>query len=115
MQINYLEELLKNYRNLTEKIITSIETDELEVIEDLFLQREEVINKINSQTYTKEQFIHIAEELELKVLEDKLNYLYVKKKDDTYREMQNNKEKINANRNYTRNASRKIHFLDQKI
>lgn len=112
---NNLKELLEIYKNLTEKIITSIEHEELEVMEELFLQREEIINKINTLMYTKQQFINIAEEFNLKTLEEKLNSIYMKKKDDTYNEMQINKEKMNANKSYTRNASRKISFLDQKI
>ncbi|SHI59023.1 hypothetical protein SAMN05444401_1086 [Clostridium amylolyticum] len=112
---NNLKELLEIYKNLTEKIITSIEHEELEVMEELFLQREEIINQIDTLTYTKQQFINIAEEFNLKTLEEKLNSMYMKKKDDTYNEMQSNKEKMNANKIYTRNASRKISFLDQKI
>ncbi|GEM_PF-4472763 len=112
---NNLKELLEIYKNLTEKIITSIEHEELEVMEELFLQREEIINQIDTLTYTKQQFINIAEEFNLKTLEEKLNSIYMKKKDDTYNEMQSNKEKMNANKIYTRNASRKISFLDQKI
>lgn len=112
---NNLRELLDIYKNLTENIITSIEHEELEVMEELFLQREEIINQIDTLTYEKQQFINIAEEFNLKTLEEKLNSIYMKKKDDTYNEMQSNKEKMNANKIYTRNASRKISFLDQKI
>lgn len=115
MHNNNLNELLETYKNLTGNIITSIEDEELEVMEELFLQREEIINQIDSLTYTKQQFINIAEEFNLKTIEEKLNSIYIKKKDDTYNEMQINKEKMNANKSYTRNASRKISFLDEKI
>lgn len=65
-----LEKNLQDYRELTVKLIDSI--DNVDEIESLINEREEIINKINLTQYDNIEFKKIAAELNLAQLEEEL-------------------------------------------
>ncbi|WP_052447320.1 hypothetical protein [Clostridium polynesiense] len=113
--VKLLNQNLEEFKRITEKLIYKLDKDEIENIDMLIEQREKIIDEIGKLNYEKEEFVSCGKALGLNALEKKLNNIYVSKKNDLYHEMQYNKEKIIANKNYVNNSQRRINFIDEKI
>lgn len=84
-----LNQLLIKFNDVTKKMIDELENENYEASDVLLDERQDIIEKINSIKYTKEEFKEIACELKLLSYESKVEVLMNEKKC---------KEKENLNR-----------------
>lgn len=110
-----LNEKLISYKNVTCCIIKSLENEEYDNLENLFSDRQEIIDKINLLKYEGEKFKKISEELELIKTEIYLGELLKSKKEFVSNEIR----KMSANRNASRSYNKKFNvdsiFFNKKI
>ncbi|EKX81223.1 hypothetical protein CFSAN001628_001752 [Clostridium botulinum CFSAN001628] len=78
--MNELRNKLIKFREITLNIIDSLEKEDYDTPEKLLGQRDNIIKEINNLNYKKEEFKKIDEELELLLIEKKLQNLMVEKK-----------------------------------
>lgn len=107
-----IEKILDDYKNLTKKIIESIDKDE-EVIK-LMEDREEIIKKLFSYANNKEEIKEIFLDQDLINLDKKLKSAIEKEKNQVKEEIRSLHKLKNANNAYEKN--RKINkFFSVKI
>ncbi|WPC41075.1 flagellar protein FliT [Clostridium sp. JS66] len=75
-----LETLLNEYREYTLKLINIVEAETYDDIEGLLEKRENIINQINGNEHTKDEFSEIAKKLQILFLQKKLTDLMHEKK-----------------------------------
>ncbi len=78
--MNKLKEQLINYRELTLEIIQILEKEDYDAPKELLNERQNIINNINKLSYTKEEFKNINYELDLMLVEKKLQTIMLKRK-----------------------------------
>lgn len=110
-----LEKLLYEFSEITKKLIKSIEDEKFEKINNLFLERQRVINLIDEIEYEKEVFRYIANKYELSNLDNNLNLLVKTKKKDLLLELNKLKENLMANDLYNSNGYNRVSFLNKTI
>ncbi|MCY6353967.1 flagellar protein FliT [Clostridium sp. ZS2-4] len=110
-----LKDKLKEYRDITVKIITSVENEDYDNLDELLSDRQEIINLINQLKYSKKDFLYWCKELDILVLNQKLVKLMNKKKAD----LRNNINKLtnsqNANKSYNKQYAADSVFFNKKI
>ena len=66
-----IEELIREYNDLGEKALKELETEDFLKLEDYLLERDKILEKIKNLEFSKEEFKHYAEKLEV-LKQDKL-------------------------------------------
>jgi hypothetical protein len=106
---------LIDFKELTEKLLNSIEKELIDSIDELFLKRQGVIDDINKLQYSDEEFKNICLELNIVALSKQLEQTVMKKRTETIEKMNNLKEQSAANRSYAQNSSVNRSFFSTKI
>lgn len=110
-----LREKLLEYKTITDTLITAITSEDVEKIDESFKSREELIEEINKISLDSKYFKAIGEELGLLVQDRQLKILVQNKKRELQLEINNIKDKVNANRSYGATSLRKYGFFNTKI
>jgi len=110
-----LKDALGKFRELTGKIISSLENDDYDVLDELLDSRGEIIEYIDTLEYNKEEFREISKEIGLAELEEKLNKSFSTKRI----EIKDNLDKLNKGSNVNRMYNKKLNvesiFLNKKL
>ncbi|NFS08523.1 flagellar protein FliT [Clostridium botulinum] len=96
-----LKENLIKYRDLTLNIIEALEREDYDVPEKFLEERQSIINEINKLSYTKEEFKSINDELDLMLLEKKLQTIMLKRKVELKQKLNNTLENKEATKLYS--------------
>lgn len=113
-----MEELkgyLVAFKSITCSLIDCLAKDNYDDLDTLLNERQSIISNIEKLQYNGEEFVKIAEELEIDELQNNLNSQFIKKRI----ELVDNIKKISANRNvqnsYNNNASQDSFFFNKKL
>lgn len=110
-----LDSMLIEYKNKTLEIIENVKTEKFDLIEKNFYERQQIIQKINSINYSKEEFLLISEELDLLKVEEKINKIMNEKRDKLKAEIESFLKVKNANSSYKKSSYVDSIFLNKKI
>ncbi|MGO5072707.1 flagellar protein FliT [Clostridium sporogenes] len=113
--MNELRNKLINFREITLNIIDSLEKEDYDSPERLLEERENIIKEINNLDYQKEEFKKVDEELELLVIEKKLQNLMIEKKVKIKLKLKKASENKEANKNYSIKQFNTQSILNTKI
>lgn len=110
-----LKDKLVEYRDVTMVLINVLEKGELNILEENLKKRQEIIEDINKLDYTCEQFKGISEEINLVLLEEKLNILMNNKKQEIRVKINDVKKSRNAHKAYNKSFINSSFFLKKQI
>ncbi|AVQ37360.1 flagellar protein FliT [Clostridium botulinum] len=113
--MNKLKEELIKYKNLTLSIIEALEREDYDNPEKLLDKRQNTINEINNLSYTKEEFKNINNELDLILLEKKLQTIMLKKKVELKQKINNALESREATKSYNMKQLNSQYILNKTI
>lgn len=108
-----LRSILNQYREISLKLIKSIENDDNDG-ELLINKREELLVLLKENDFSKEELKKIADELELVQIEKKVMNSITVAREKVKREMLELKRKREANRTYSA-GFRNVSFINKKI
>lgn len=108
-----LRSVLNQYREISLKLIKSIENDDNDG-ELLIKKREELLTHLKEDNFSKEELKKIADELELVQIEKKVMNSIVAAREEVKRELLELKRKREANRTYSA-GFKNIGFINKKI
>ena len=121
MDKGLLDSLLKEYQDLTLQLIKLAENKEVESLKDLFDKRQSCIDKIENVDFTVNEFKALADELDIKLYEKKLNEalnnlnVFLKyEMDKNKKEMLSLKRQKNVNNMYSNIGASMPVFLSKK-
>lgn len=97
-----LELYLKKYKEYTVKIISCLEDGEYDLLNELLIQRGNIIKKICDLECSKEEFKNKFSIMGLAELDEKMRNILIEKRDKIKNEM----EKLNKSKNSTISYSR---------
>lgn len=112
--MNLDEELIK-YKDLTLELITSVEKEEYDNLDNLLTNRQNVIEQINELTYSKEEFLYLCKKLDILVLNQKLIKITNQKKTSIRNHMDELRVSQSANKSYTKKFAVDAVFFNKKI
>ncbi|HCL4548650.1 flagellar protein FliT [Clostridium botulinum] len=110
-----LRNKLIKFREITLDIIDSLEKEDYDSPERLLAERENIIKEINNLNWKKEEFKKINEELELLLIEKKLQSLMIEKKGVIKLKLRKTSENKEANKNYSTKQFNTQSILNTKI
>lgn len=99
-----LRKALEEYKKYTIELISCLEKEEYDSLEDFLNKRQQILDELSNSNYTKEQFSNVSEELELLVYQKKLNDLMVEKRDKVKQDINRLVQSKNANNVYNKNV-----------
>lgn len=105
-----LNDALKSYSDMTQRLIDYIEGDGFEELDKLFQERQKQIELISSLEYSKEEFKLIGDELELLFLEDKLSKTIEKKKNEARINLEKSTKSKQVHNSYNKMQSNSVIF-----
>lgn len=108
-----LRSVLNQYREISLRLIKSIENDDNDG-ELLINKREELLVLLKENDFSKEELKKIVDELELVQIEKKVMNSIAVAREEVKREMLELKRKREANRTYS-SSFRNINFINKKI
>lgn len=121
MDKGLLDSFLKEYQDLTLQLIKLAENKEVESLKDLFDKRQSCIDKIENVDFTVNEFKALADELDIKLYEKKLNEalnnlkIFLKyEMDKNKKEMLSLKRQKNVNNMYSNIGASMPVFLSKK-
>lgn len=74
-----LNELLLQYKNITEELITCLESENYDPLDELLNKRQDLIDTMNALDYPNDRFKTNCEDMGLPILQKKLDLLYAEK------------------------------------
>lgn len=110
-----LRRKLIKFREITLNIIDYLEKEDYDSPENLLEERENIIKEINNLNYKNEEFKKIGVELELLLIEKKLQDLMIEKKAKVKLKLKKSSENKEANKNYNIKQFSKESILNTKI
>ncbi|EJP6470965.1 flagellar protein FliT [Clostridium sporogenes] len=110
-----LRSKLIKFREITLNIIDYLEKEDYDSPENLLEERENIIKEINNLNYKKEEFKKVGAELELLLIEKKLQSLMIEKKTKVKLKLKKASENKEANKNYSTKQFSKESILNTKI
>lgn len=110
-----LKDKLMEVRNLTEKIMVAIDTEELEKVEFLLGERQKIIESLNGLNYSKQEFKQLFEECEILKLHNELEKRMKSKKEESKNELLKLKKSKQAYNGYNKNYLNNSFFIKEKI
>lgn len=113
--MNDLKEALVKFKLLTEKLIENLEEGKFDDIENLFNERQEIINQLSKVNYSKKEFIELSKELNIMELDNTLGNLINEKQAQIKEELTKIKTQRNANRQYNKGFYNNSNVLSKKI
>ncbi|WP_186429879.1 flagellar protein FliT [Clostridium sp. BSD9I1] len=111
--MNLSEELIK-YKNLTLELITSVEKEEYDNLDNLLTNRQNVIAQINELTYSKDEFLYLCKDLDILVLNQKLIKISNQKKSEIRKHIDELRVSKNANKGYNKKFAVDSVFFNKK-
>ncbi len=115
IKMDDLRSKLIKFRKITLNIIGSLEKEDYDSPENLLEQRESIIKEINNLNYKKEEFKKIGEELELLLIEKKLQSIMIEKRSKIKLKLKKASENKAANKNYNIKQYNTQRILNTKI
>ncbi|BDB02563.1 flagellar protein FliT [Clostridium botulinum] len=113
--MNKLKEQLINYRELTLEIIQTLEKEDYDAPKELLNERQNIINNINKLSYTKEEFKNINDELDLMLVEKKLQTIMLKRKTELKQKLNNASDTKEATKSYNMKQFNSQYILNKTI
>ncbi|APH18042.1 hypothetical protein N496_12950 [Clostridium botulinum A2B3 87] len=113
--MNKLKEQLINYRELTLEIIQTLEKGDYDAPKELLNERQNIINNINKLSYTKEEFKNIDYELDLMLVEKKLQTIMLKRKAELKQKLNNASDTKEAAKSYNMKQFSSQYILNKTI
>jgi len=110
-----LEAALNKYKLTTISLVDSLEKDDYDSLEELISERQRLISSMSTMSYSKEKFKKLCDEMEIVLLQHKLDNLMQDKRSYLRKEMDSLSASKNANRNYTRGFNVDSLFFNKKI
>ncbi|HDK7138028.1 flagellar protein FliT [Clostridium botulinum] len=110
-----LKENLIKYRDLTLNIIEALEREDYDIPEKFLEERQSIINEINNLPHTKEEFKSINNELDLILLEKKLQTVMLKRKVELKQKINNALESKEATKSYNMKQFNSQSILNKTI
>ncbi len=110
-----LTQALLQYRNCTLDLILSMEKEDYDSLEDILNNRQAIIDNINNIPHTVEEFAKTADNLEILILQKKLDDLTKKKRGKVRTELDKLSETKNANKTYNNRFYGNSILLNKKI
>ncbi|MCY6959553.1 hypothetical protein [Clostridium brassicae] len=110
-----LRDKLKEYADITVKIIVEIENEDYQILDELLSSRQDVIDLIEKIDYSKEEFLFLCKDLDVLVLNQKLIKLMNEKKADLRNNITNLNNLQNANKGYNKRFAVDSVFFNKKI
>ncbi|MFU0823717.1 MULTISPECIES: flagellar protein FliT [Clostridium] len=110
-----LKDGLKEYKNITLDIISSVEKENYDALEQLMSNRQNIINTMDKLDYSKEEFIEVCKELDILMIEQKLLELIKEKRASLINNMNKLVIRNNANKSYNKIYSIGSVFFNKKI
>lgn len=114
-----MEEKLKAHLNrygmITKNIIDTLQKDEFDDLNELFLERQQVIENINMLNYSSDEFKILCSDYEILVLEEELQKILNEKKNYVRTQIDKLSGYKNAKNNYTKKFSLDSIYFNKKI
>lgn len=111
-----LEAMLKEFRNITLKLIDALREEQFDNINLYLDNREKIINEINETNYDSTLFKSLAASFELLKLEDEVNRLMAEKKQSILVRIRNINKSMVANGKYANSMKNySSYFFNKKI
>lgn len=109
-----LREFLENYKELTEKMITAVISDDMNLFQNLLDCRQKVIYKLDNLNYSSVELRRIIRELKIIELEHELSNITLIKKEEYKCNINRIKLKQNAHNSYNKAFFNDSHFFKEK-
>lgn len=109
-----LEENLIKYKDITLTIIEWVKAEEYEKLDEIFAQRQLILDDINESKYSKEELKIFYSKYEIEKLEKELAFEMKGKKVDLLKKMKQNEKRQVGTAGYN-NISAKAVFLSKEI
>ncbi|ACA56133.1 flagellar protein FliT [Clostridium botulinum] len=113
--MNKLKEQLINYRELTLEMIQILEKEDYDAPKELLNERQNIINNINRLSYTKEEFKNINDELDLMLVEKKLQVIMLKRRAELKQKLNNASDSKEAAKSYNMKQFSSQYILNKTI
>lgn len=110
-----LKKAFEEYKEDTLKLISAVEKEDYDLLEELLDKRQKTIESINKLTYTAEELSEIVEELQILVYQEKLAELMVKKRDSIKEELSKISQAKNANSMYNNKIYNTVRVFNKTI
>ncbi|MCT8976133.1 flagellar protein FliT [Clostridium sp. CX1] len=110
-----LKEKLIEYKNITIQLIANVEGEDYDSLEKLLTNRQNIMNEIDSITYSKEEFLVLCKELDILVLNQKLIKVTKEKKSNTLKNIDGIKVSKTANKSYNKRFAVDSVYFNKKI
>lgn len=107
--------LLTQFKEGTIGLIKSLENEDYFSLESQLDERQEIINRIDELTYSKNEFEKICRELQIMDLTSKLNGLMLAKRTKIKVEIANFAKQKTANNSYRKSGNVDSLFFNKKI
>jgi|GEM_PF-2806339 len=110
-----LKKFLQNYNEITIKLIEDIKLNKYDSVEELFKDRQEIIEKLKGLNYSAQEIRSVVVELKLQENEKKLNEVLNNEKNLLQNKMIKIKKGKNASHMYNRGFSPDAVYIYKKI
>jgi hypothetical protein len=115
MYSDTLRDNLIKLKNKTEELINAMENEKDENLDNLFVQRQQIINSINKLSYSREEFVSIANSIELQQIFKKLEETFETKKTELKEKVNGIKTVKTANASYISNSNAVKNLFNTKV
>lgn len=95
-----LKEKLQDYKDITLQLVSCLKAEYYDTLDELLNKRQDIIYEIDKLSYKREEFKSICDELDIEVLEKKLNALMVENSNRVKESLKKAIEGKNVNRSY---------------
>lgn len=110
-----LKELLTEYKALTLEIVSSLEAEDYTNLDELLEKKQSIIENINKMDYTKEEFKDICDDLNIQVLQRRLDGLFQEKLNTAREELKKTMAGRQINNTYGQSSQVDSIFFNKKI
>jgi hypothetical protein len=110
-----LHSTLQHFKDVTLKLIASLEQTDYDALEGLLQERQELIEVMESLEYSRENFNNICSELEIMPLQQKLTLLINKNRAKVKNELDKVRATKTANKSYNQGYKVDSLFFNKKI
>lgn len=110
-----LRDKLYEFKCCTEGLIKAVEEDKVEQIDELFINRQRIINAIETMEYEKDEFKKICDEMDILGISKRLEEAIDKKKAELRSNINSTRVSQAANRSYIKNSTTVRNIFSTKI
>lgn len=112
---NDLRDVLCKFKELTLVLIEKVQGQDVEVLEQLFNERQALIEEMNEMTYSQSEFAALCTEMKLSELQQKLSLLLKEEINAVKINISKFYNMKNASKNYNKSQSLDSIFFNKKI